>query len=69
MPALTEGLWFGVPVTGTNPFCFKEVLSPHSDKFKLGFSVHSLNILMRMGTNTNPSPRFDHSLFGSVEKE
>ena len=46
-----------------------EVLSPHSKKLRAGFSEHSSNILKRTGTNTNPSPRFDHSTFGSVENE
>ena len=69
MPALTDGCWLGFPVTGTNPLYLKEELSPHSAKFIAGFTEDSSKIRTRSGTSTNPSPRLDQSLFGSVEKE
>ena len=69
MPALTEGFWFGFPVMGVSSLYSKEALSPHSKSFKAGLSELSSNIRIRRGTSTNPSPRFDQSLFGSVEKE
>ena len=69
MPALAEGFWFGFPVMGVNSLYSKEALSPHSERFKAGFSELSSNIRIKRGTSTNPSPRFDQSLLGSVEKE
>ena len=69
MPAFIAGFSLGSPVIEDNSLYFREVSSPHSNKFKLELSVHSSNIRRSRGTSTNPSPRFDQSLLGSVEKE